>query len=320
MERLTRNNAKVASLEKSLGTRSKEIAMQNARLSELEKLLAKTSAKPSPAKMTQAVKSSEELTSLKEENRVLMEAMDVLQRQVDGYENEIRFLKDTRSPKRPAITSPDVRRRATPERMRMTPTDKRRMIPQRNIGGPSSRSLMDEMQVVGSSGAVGAVEAVLFRPALHSALRDAAKWKGVAMKTTLLELPPLAVPVSSEEESKEALASSDAYDNWSQLTSALSHYRMEQASCKVVDLSNREKSSRAHLRQMKAEKAMVAQRLDEAAASLRGHLAQWGVSSPNYSPSQMVGKVKLSGSEPSRAVATTVTKDYLHRLNLHLLQ
>ena len=45
--------------------------MQNARLSELEKLLAKSSAKPSPVKITSAVKSTEELNSLKEENRVV---------------------------------------------------------------------------------------------------------------------------------------------------------------------------------------------------------------------------------------------------------
>ena len=45
--------------------------MQNARLSELEKLLAKSSAKPSPVKMSSAVKSSEEFNKLKEENRVV---------------------------------------------------------------------------------------------------------------------------------------------------------------------------------------------------------------------------------------------------------
>lgn len=45
--------------------------MQNARLSELEKLLAKSSAKPSPVKVSTAAKSSEEFNKLKEENRVV---------------------------------------------------------------------------------------------------------------------------------------------------------------------------------------------------------------------------------------------------------
>jgi hypothetical protein len=45
--------------------------MQNARLSELEKLLATSSSKHSPVKMSSAAKSTEELNSLKEENRVV---------------------------------------------------------------------------------------------------------------------------------------------------------------------------------------------------------------------------------------------------------
>lgn len=49
--------------------------MQNARLSELEKLLAKSSAKPSPVKINSAVKSSGELNSLKEENRVVCDPL-----------------------------------------------------------------------------------------------------------------------------------------------------------------------------------------------------------------------------------------------------
>lgn len=45
--------------------------MQNARLSELEKLLAKSSTKPSPVQMSNAVKSSEEFNQMKEENRMV---------------------------------------------------------------------------------------------------------------------------------------------------------------------------------------------------------------------------------------------------------
>ena len=45
--------------------------MQNARLSELEKLLAKTSAQPSPRIKSAEMTSSEEMNNLKEEIRVV---------------------------------------------------------------------------------------------------------------------------------------------------------------------------------------------------------------------------------------------------------
>ena len=55
----------------SLASRSKEIAMQNARLAELEKLLARTSAQPSAVMKSAQLTSSEEVNSLKEEIRVV---------------------------------------------------------------------------------------------------------------------------------------------------------------------------------------------------------------------------------------------------------
>jgi hypothetical protein len=45
--------------------------MQNTRLSELEKLLAKTSAQPSPRIKSAEMTSSEEINNLKQENRVV---------------------------------------------------------------------------------------------------------------------------------------------------------------------------------------------------------------------------------------------------------
>lgn len=67
--KLASANSKVSNLEKSLSTRSKEIAMLNARLSELESVLAKTNA--SPVKRSANTKPSESQTVLKEENRVV---------------------------------------------------------------------------------------------------------------------------------------------------------------------------------------------------------------------------------------------------------
>jgi hypothetical protein len=55
----------------SLSLRSKEIAMQNARLAELEKVLAKTSVQPTPRIKSSGMTSSEEMNSLKQEIRVV---------------------------------------------------------------------------------------------------------------------------------------------------------------------------------------------------------------------------------------------------------
>lgn len=77
-------NAKVASLEKSLSLRSKEIAVQNTRLSELEKLLARTSAQPAPRIKSAEMTSSEEINNLKQENRVVrfsLQLISLLQQQ-----------------------------------------------------------------------------------------------------------------------------------------------------------------------------------------------------------------------------------------------
>jgi dynactin 1 len=84
---------KIAMLEKNLSSRSKEIAMQNARLSELEKLLAKSSVQ-GPNRVQKSPTVTEELMKLKEENRVLMDAVDVMQQQVDDYESELKMMKD----------------------------------------------------------------------------------------------------------------------------------------------------------------------------------------------------------------------------------
>jgi dynactin 1 len=73
-------NQKLALLEKNLSNRSKEIAMQNARLSELEKIVAKTSSGGSntgsnfgrgKTLSSADLRSSEEYINLKEENRVV---------------------------------------------------------------------------------------------------------------------------------------------------------------------------------------------------------------------------------------------------------
>ena len=88
-------NTKINVLEKNLSTRSKETSMQNVRLQELEQLLSQTSIQPkvnnTPIKVNVP---SEEVSGVKEENRVLNEAVEVLQIQVDEYKREIRSMKE----------------------------------------------------------------------------------------------------------------------------------------------------------------------------------------------------------------------------------
>jgi len=339
--KLSLANAKVTSLEKSLGTRSKEIAMQNARLSELEKLLAKTSSRPASAttKKSAMLKSSEELNSLREENRVLMEAMDVLQRQVDEYENEIRVLNSMKTPKK---GSRNVRR-ASSAVSEYSTRGGASGIGSGSGGGsggggatPSSSPFdqSDQQTIAASSAAIGALEAALFRPALNSALRDAARWKSKALTESLLQLPPLSVPVISEiqhreqEESKEAEDYDDSMGLLN-LSNALSDFRMEQASIQIVSLDSSNKSSRTLLRESKAGGAAAAQKLDEAAAyAKRSFMNRYGdavlpaVTAPTttaHAESLLVGKLKL-GDEPYRSTPTTVCKEDLFRLQMHLVR
>ena len=215
---------KISSLEKSLASRSKEIAMQNARLSELERVLAKSNMTVS---RSSDLKSSEEYNSLKEENRMLTEAMEVLQRQVDEYD---RVVKGFKSPKRGAPPS------AT-------------RTPRRRAGGAAS---LDD---IGSPAALGAglqasasnplsLEATLFRPALQQALQESWKWKAAATSATMSKLTPLPTLFSSE-----GIAGSRNDDLIIQLSSALHDIRRQKATIKLVNLRDTRKTPRAQLQE-----------------------------------------------------------------------
>lgn len=305
--KLSLANSKVSNLEKSLATRSKEIAMQNARLSELEKLLTKSSAKPSPVKISSVVKSSEELNGLKEENRVLMEAMDVLQEQVAGYENEIRMLNSMKSPKRSGSGKPDPRRKS---------------IDVKSLGamGKRQQSVANLGSDAASLAQVGVLEAALFRPALSDAIKNAAKWKNAALSKALQELPALSAPgrVDATPGNKEVLFG-DALDILSQLSSAISAFRIEHASIQVVDLGRSCARARTQLRSSDAGRAFAREKLESAAAPVRRYLAQCGTSSLGASADNLLGKLKLQGREPYQTFPATVSTDELLRMNFHIV-
>jgi dynactin 1 len=300
---LTMSNAKVASLEKSLSLRSKEIAMQNARLAELEKLLAKTNAQPSSRIMSTQMVSTEEISTLKQENRVLSEAMDVLHRQVEEYENEIRFLRDDK-------TSAKARSRT----------------PRRSFGSePSTRENSrsgDNLQALEEEN-MGAFEAALFRPALQAARRDAAQWKAKATVTTLLQLPPLNVSVPSSRTGEEKLADED--DNpWMELSTALFNYQQETASVRLVDITGYRdgKSPRMQLHDMKMRKAAASEQLDNATATARQWLESRGAGSHKIGSigRPLVGRVTFPGPDPVRTISVPTVAEDLYRLQLQILQ
>ncbi len=287
---------KVASLEKSLALRSKEISMQNARLVDLEKMLARSNAQPA-SRLVASQASSEEVKTLKQENRFLSEAMDVLHRQVEEYENEIRA-RDSKTPTK-------ARR------------PRRSFTPESTSRSSSSDSLRD-----GEDGSRSAFEAALFRPALQAARRDAAQWKAKATVNTLLNLPPLKVCMDPTAlGGGEEKFSEDDMDPLFQLSSSLFTYQRETASVRLVDITNG-KSPRLQLQEMMTRKAAASQEVDKASAVARQWLQSRGAGIVKIeTPSNpLVGRVKFAGPEPLRKIRTPATAEDLFRIQLNLVK
>jgi hypothetical protein len=165
--------------------------------------------------------------------------MDVLNRQVEEYENEIRALKDFKSP------SKGSRTRATPRRAVTSVAD--------SVSSPYGRIGTDEAE-----SSSGAVEATLFRPALQRAVKEAAYWRACVVRESLATLPPLpAVNTRCEIESGETKEA----DEFVELTLALADYRIEMASTSIVDLTKRDKTPKVQLRESLARTQSASRRL-----------------------------------------------------------
>lgn len=301
--KLTIANNKIATLEKTLSTRSKEVAMQNARLSELEKVLTKSNAQTIQIAQTSADASSvEELVNLKEENRVLTEAMDVLQQQVDEYENELRAAKDPKSPMRRGTTTP--RKGGS---VLFSP-------------GRSTRGLDD---VSGSAdvspASVAALEAAFYRPALVSAHREASNWKAKAMSSSIMDLPPLYVPRASSSFGENKEEEKD-HNPLADLEAAMSELRLARASVTIVDLTK--PSPRAHYFDSMAKTAAAEQRLKKAAVTANQWISQSGASVPlPVATDVLLGRLKFPGiSQLSTTLSLKVTTDDLNRMQTLMLK
>lgn len=243
----------------------------------------------------------------------------MLQEQVAGYENEIRMLNTMKSPGKRAGAGKQESRRSV-----VASAANKRAPSLRNLGAQTGGAAADTS--VASSAAVGALEAALFRPAVTVARREAAKWKNIALSKALLELPPLAVPGmtldSATEESKDDGGTSDPFENLSRLSAAISSFRIQQASMRVVDLEESKGRSRADFRAKLVAQAARREDLDTVAASAKRCLSQYGGASSSVDNSSRVllGKVKLHGKEPHMCFPAAVSKDDLYRMNLHVVR
>jgi dynactin 1 len=301
--KLTTASIKISTLEKSLGSRSKEIAMQNARLSELEKLLAKSSVQ-APARVQKSATVTEELLKLKEENRVLTDAMDVMQQQVDEYEAEIRVFKDPKSPKG---------RLGTPGR---TPRRSTLTSPNLKRGGAVEGSAMDA-----SPAAIAVLQATLFRPAIETVRREASMWKANAVASSILSLPPLSlsgISVAEAEESKQDEPSDDAFVA---LAAARASLRLEKASFRLVDLSAKA-PVRSQLLEALSRTTLAEDILRQATAAASSALARKGkvTGDSRADFGSLLGRIKFPGTETQPAVPLSMTKEDMMRVHSHMVQ
>ena len=307
---------KVARLEKSQLSRSKEISLQNSRLSELEQMLAASGVDASAKSPTKKGKgsTSDEIRILKDENRMLTEAMDVLHGQVDEYEREIRSLKDPRAGKGRSGF------KKTPKKGGSADFDL-----QTSLSKLGKAASADASASASSLPKMVALEAALFRPALKSARADASAWKAKAIASSIMNLAPLTVPKRS--------ISGDVERFSEEISLANNEARLAKASFRVVDLTKSKagKPSRLQLREELARTTDPVLRLDEAANSARQMLARLGASSDAFitmapmlqaeadSSSKCLGRLRLPG--PNSAVRQlSVHKNELDLLHLLMLQ
>eukprot|EP00592_Proboscia_alata_P009603 CAMPEP_0194353680 /NCGR_PEP_ID=MMETSP0174-20130528/1962_1 /TAXON_ID=216777 /ORGANISM="Proboscia alata, Strain PI-D3" /LENGTH=1578 /DNA_ID=CAMNT_0039122335 /DNA_START=264 /DNA_END=5000 /DNA_ORIENTATION=+ len=214
---------KVSSLEKLLHARTKEISMQNTRMTELEKLLLHPSnegtgaiaassneskdnenAKNSAVTSSSGDKSSVE--GLQRDNQVLSEAVKVLELEVEEYERKMDSLtnknKARRSYQPPASIMSPNRKSASGINSKDSSSSNLKHLGLDSASASREGSSSDIFALGGGAavatldglGKATNLEAAFFRPALQSARADAAKWKSNSVSSTMASLAPLTLP------------------------------------------------------------------------------------------------------------------------------
>lgn len=163
-----------------------------------------------------------------------------MQREIELYENEIRSLKDFKSPGKKGKGTP---RRSTSD-----------------LSSSNLKSIALE-----DPHTINALEATLFRPALQQAIQDAARWKASAIATAMLNLPPL--PTLGDSDFQSFLT-----NDWICLSAATTSARIQKASLCLIDLTNTCKTPRAQLRELNAKRAATDHRLVSIVTQYRGRM------------------------------------------------
>lgn len=234
--------------------------MQNSRISELEALLARA-----PSEMMSPRKSGSRPSSgggspvntadtqkLKDEVKMLQEAVDVMQQQADEYEKEIKSLKDKSRPSRGVRTAGG---RVTPKK---SPMDLEATLNQLSSASKSTANSSSRDVLLESI----SLETALFRPALGTAVQSANFWKTKAMGSALSKLSPLNVSTSKTGQTVDAKNETQLLN---ELALAQNEARSTKASFSIVDLSNKSKvSSRDQLTEEQQKEEMASLRLQNA--------------------------------------------------------
>mmetsp|Transcript_4945 Transcript_4945/g.7057 ORF Transcript_4945/g.7057 Transcript_4945/m.7057 type:complete len:725 (+) Transcript_4945:2032-4206(+) len=270
-------STKVLTLEKKLQTKSKETNFQNIRMMELEQLLANhTTANPtsditaSPTKKQLVNENMEEaLEKIQKENQVLTEALDHLQNESDGYELEIKLLKDNLARQQQQQQQQKQQQGIGSSRTSLGGgssgggVGNLRNSSRISLGGDLNAS-MDTIMTLGlgehnnnnnnasSSAAASAarglvLEAAVFRPALHNARMEISMWRNAVVKSGLEKLPPLNIPQLVDKHciqpqdggGGEFPPDSQQKSNnlMNELCMASHDYRLNHASVRIVDLT-----------------------------------------------------------------------------------
>lgn len=239
-------NTKIRSLEKNLATRSKEISMQNGRLEELEMMLSQTAINPSSMNKTTVItQSSDESKELKEEVRILNEAMEVLQTQVDEYEQEIKTLKEPQKGKN---------RRGHPGSTRKS-VSLESDFSISNLGtGKNQKSSSHDITS-------GLIEAALYRPALRSAKTEASICKAKSIMDSLMTLPPLSNNMNGKV--------SELSIQRRRLMKAGADLRMKKASISIIDITNDNRITRQSLNEQRRNTKLAVDKLKSISSSIR---------------------------------------------------
>ena len=262
-------------------------------------------------------------TKKMEENRMLQEAMDVMQKQTEEYEKEIRSLKDKSRPTRSNVRTAGGSR-ATPKSSSMDLEATLNQLGQASGSKPPGSTSRDVLLESVS------LESALFRPALSSAVQSSIYWKSKAMESALSKLAPL--NVSTGNKARKALDNlfslrgndeTNGLDCMNEIAMAMSEVRLVNASFSIVDLSKNDVPAREQLSCEKQKKRMAEQRLLNAASCFS---AKTDYDSPLSSrletrEATVIGRITLPCRDGmGYVVPMTVTSADLRNLHSFLVQ